>query len=121
MLLICDEMVHMVKRFMRGIQVTDETLALDVIQEVGHAGNYLTHEHTAQWFRKELFFPVLFRRQSIDAWVDSGARPVVDAAHERVEQILAKAGPTPLPEGADLDLERLLSQAVKMLEKSANR
>jgi trimethylamine--corrinoid protein Co-methyltransferase len=121
MLLICDEMVHMLKRFMRGIQVTDETLALDVIQEVGHAGNYLTHDHTAQWFRKELFFPVLFRRQSIDAWVDSGARPVVDAAHERVEQILAKAGPTPLPEGADLELERLVSQGVKILEKNETR
>jgi trimethylamine--corrinoid protein Co-methyltransferase len=121
MLLICDEMVHMLKRFMRGIQVTDETLALDVIQEVGHAGNYLTHDHTAQWFRKELFFPVLFRRQSIDAWVDSGARPVVDAAHERVEQILAKAGPTSLPEGADLELERLVSQGVKILEKNETR
>jgi trimethylamine---corrinoid protein Co-methyltransferase len=121
MLLICDEMVHMVKRFMRGIQVTDETLALDIIQEVGHAGNYLTHDHTAQWFRKELFFPVLFRRQSIDAWVDSGARPVVDAAHERVEQILAKASPTPLPEGADLELERLVSQGVKILEKNETR
>ncbi len=117
MLLICDEMVHMLKRYMGGILVTDETLALDVIQEVGHTGNYLTHDHTAQWFRKELFFPVLFRRQSIDAWLESGARPVVDAAHERVEQILAKTGPAALPQGADAELERILSQGVQMLEK----
>lgn len=117
MLLICDEMVHMLKRFMGGILVTDETLALDVIQEVGHTGNYLTHDHTAQWFRKELFFPVLFRRQSIDAWVENGARPVVDAAHERVEQILAKSGAAALPQGADAELERILSQGVQMLEK----
>jgi trimethylamine---corrinoid protein Co-methyltransferase len=116
MLLICDEMVHMLKRFIGGIQVTDETLALDVIQEVGHTGNYLTHDHTAQWFRKELFFPVLFRRQSIDAWVDNGARPVVDVAHERVEQILAKTGLAPLPAGADLALERLLALGVHFIE-----
>ena len=119
MLLICDEMVHMLKRFMAGIQVTDETLALDVIQEVGHTGNYLTHDHTAQWFRKELFFPVLFRRQSIDAWVENGACPVVDAAHERVQQILAKTSPTPLPQGADAELERILSQGVQLLDKRA--
>jgi trimethylamine--corrinoid protein Co-methyltransferase len=117
MLLICDEMVHMLKRYMGGILVTDETLALDAIQEVGHTGNYLTHDHTAEWFRKELFFPVLFRRQSIDAWIENGARPVVDAAHERVEQILAKTGPAALPQGADAELERILSQGVQMLEK----
>jgi trimethylamine--corrinoid protein Co-methyltransferase len=117
MLLICDEIVHMLKRFLGGIQVTEETLALDVIQEVGAGGNYLTHDHTAQWFRKELFFPVLFRRQSIDSWVESGARPIIDLAHERLEQILAKTGPSPLPDGADAELTRILTQGVQMLEK----
>ncbi len=116
MLLICDEMVHMIKRFLAGIQVSDETLALDVIQELGPSGNYLTHDHTAQWFRKELFFPVLFRRQSIDTWVEGGARPVVDLAHERVEALLAKGGPTPLPAGADQELERILSRSVQTVE-----
>jgi trimethylamine--corrinoid protein Co-methyltransferase len=116
MLLICDEMVHMIKRFLAGIQVSDETLALDVIQELGPSGNYLTHDHTAQWFRKELFFPVLFRRQSIDTWVESGARPVVDLAHERVEALLAKGAPTLLPAGADQELERILSRSVQTVE-----
>jgi trimethylamine--corrinoid protein Co-methyltransferase len=116
MLLICDEMVHMIKRFLAGIQVSDETLALDVIQELGPSGNYLTHDHTAQWFRKELFFPVLFRRQSIDTWVESGARPVVDLAHERVEALLAKGAPTLLPAGADQELERILSRSVQTIE-----
>jgi trimethylamine--corrinoid protein Co-methyltransferase len=117
MLLICDEMVYMLKRFLSGIQVNDETLALDAIQEVGHTGNYLTHDHTAQWFRKELFFPVLFRRQSIDAWVDGGARPILDVAHERLEALLAKTGPVPLPAGADHELERILSRSVESIEK----
>jgi trimethylamine--corrinoid protein Co-methyltransferase len=116
MLLICDEMVHMIKRFLAGIQVSDETLALDVIQELGPSGNYLTHDHTAQWFRKELFFPVLFRRQSIDTWVEGGARPVVDLAHERVEALLAKGAPTLLPAGADQELERILSRSVQTIE-----
>lgn len=119
MLLICDEMVHMLKRFMGGIQVSDETLALEVIEEVGYTGNFLTHDHTAQWFRKELFFPVLFRRQSIDTWLENGASPIVDAAHARVQQILAEAGPAPLPDGADVELERILNQSVQELEKNA--
>ena len=121
MLLICDEIVHMVKKYLTGIRVTEETLALDVIEELGHTGNYLTHNHTAKWFRKELFFPVLFQRKSIDQWIAGGAKPIVDVAHERVRQILAKAEATPLPDGADAEMERVLRAAVLELERSDDR
>ena len=119
MLLICDEIVYMIKRYMAGISVTEETLAVEVIKEVGHTGNYLTHDHTAQWFRKELFFPVLFKRQSIDQWLMSGAKPVMDVAHERVQQIITRSTPVPLPDGADEALERVLNNAIAELENAA--
>ncbi len=112
MLLICDEMVHMVKRIMAGIVVDDETLALDLIREVAPGGEFLSHPHTARQFRRELFFPVLFRRQSIDQWLEAGARPIVDLAHERARSILEEAGPVPLPYGADAELERVLHNAI---------
>jgi trimethylamine--corrinoid protein Co-methyltransferase len=118
MLLICDEIVHMLKRYKAGILVTEETLALEVIKEVGHTGNYLTHDHTAQWFRKELFFPSLFKRQSIDQWLMAGAKPVVDVAHERVQQILARSAPAPLPEGANEALDRILKSAIAELDRA---
>ncbi len=119
MLLICDEMVHMIKRFIAGIRLNDDTLALEVIQQVGCSGNYLAHEHTARWFRQELFFPVLFKRQSIDQWQNAGARPIVAVAHERVLQILEKSAPIPLPDGADAELERILRHAVSELEHTS--
>jgi trimethylamine--corrinoid protein Co-methyltransferase len=115
MLLICDEMVGMIKRFVAGIKVSEETLAVDVIKEVGHTGNFLSHDHTAQWFRKELFFPVLFRRQSVDQWLASGGKAIVDVAHDRVESILAKAEPVPLPAGADQALDKVLGEAIDEL------
>jgi trimethylamine--corrinoid protein Co-methyltransferase len=113
MVVICDEMVHMIKRVLTGISITDETLALDVIREVGHGGNYLTHEHTFNLFRQELFFPVLFRRQTIDQWVQSGGKMIHEVAHERVLEILAQAGPAPLPPGVDAEMERALNQAIR--------
>jgi trimethylamine--corrinoid protein Co-methyltransferase len=115
MLLICDEIAHMIERVMAGIQVNDETLALDVIEEVGFQGNFLTHRHTMRFFREELFLPQLFRRQGIDQWVARGCRPIVDTAHERIRDILAKAGPVPLPPGADEELQRVLHQAIEGL------
>jgi trimethylamine--corrinoid protein Co-methyltransferase len=115
MVLICDEIVHMTKRILQGICVEPARLAVDVIKEVGHGGNYLTHEHTLKYFRGELFFPKLFKRQSIADWEQRGRKSMLDVAHERVLAILEKAEPLPLPPGADEMLQATLAQAVKTL------
>jgi len=113
MVVICDELVHMAKRVLDGVLVTDDTLALDVIREVGHGGSFLGHEHTVRHFRREMFFPRLFKRQTIEQWIESGAKVGHEIAHQRVEQILAEAGPVELPPGADEELERALRKAVE--------
>ncbi|MBC8254218.1 MAG: trimethylamine methyltransferase family protein [Ardenticatenia bacterium] len=110
-LVICDEIAHMVKRVLGGFSVNDDTLALDVIRDVGHGGDFMTESHTLSHFRSELFFPVLFKRQTIEQWLSRGAKPMVDVAHARVEEILAQAGPVPLPVGADEALGRALREA----------
>jgi trimethylamine--corrinoid protein Co-methyltransferase len=115
MVAICDEMVHMIKRILSGIAVTEETLAVDVIRKVGHGGSYLSEDHTVKFFRQELFFPRLFRRQTIEQWLKSGGKMIHEAAHERVTEILAKAGPVELPPGVDAEMERALRSAVEEL------
>ena len=113
MVVICDELVHMIKRVLAGISITDETLAVDVIREVGPGGMFLQHEHTVHFFKQELFFPNLFRRQTIDQWLKTGGKMIHEVAHERVEAILAEAGPVPLAPGADAELERALHNATR--------
>ena len=113
MVVICDEMVSMIKRILAGISITEETLALDVIREVGHGGDFLQHEHTVRHFRKELFFPKLFQRQTIDEWVSNGQKMIHEVAHERVLDILSTAGPVSLPPGGDQELARALLRATQ--------
>ncbi len=113
MVVICDEIAHMIGRILRGIAVSDDTLAVDVTKEVGHGGMFLTHDHTLRLFREELFFPMLFQRQSIDQWQKSGNKSMTQAAHERVEDILSTAGPVALPAGADSALEQTLRRAIE--------
>ncbi len=108
---ICDEMVHMTKRILAGFEVNDETLALGAIREAGYGGNFLKMKHTAQWFRREMFFPSLFRRQTSDEWVKAGSKSIEQVAHEKVLDILSKAGPVELLPGADAELERALQRA----------
>jgi trimethylamine--corrinoid protein Co-methyltransferase len=112
MVVICDELVHMIKRILAGIDVTEDTLAVDVIRKVGHGGGFLQEDHTVRYFRQELFFPRLFRRQTIEQWLNSGGKMIHEVAHDRVLEILEKAGPVALPTGADVELERALDKAI---------
>ena len=80
---------------------------------MGHHGSFFEHEYTVKHFRQELFFPALFERQTIRRWVEKGARPIVDIAHDRVQEILARAGPAPLPDGADQALDRALRVGIE--------
>jgi trimethylamine---corrinoid protein Co-methyltransferase len=111
MAVICDEMVHMTRRILAGFEVNDETLALDVIREAGYGGNFLKMKHTSRWFRKEMFFPSLFRRQTTEDWVKAGSKTIDKVAHDKVLQILESAGPVELLPGADQELERALQRA----------
>jgi trimethylamine--corrinoid protein Co-methyltransferase len=113
MVVVCDQIADMIRRVMDGISVNDDTLAVDVIREVGPGGDFLSHEHTVQHFRQEMFFPSLFARQTIDQWVNSGSKMTHEVAHERVLEILDGAEPAKLPPGADAELERALRQAVE--------
>jgi trimethylamine--corrinoid protein Co-methyltransferase len=115
-LVVCDEMIHMIKHLLARFCVNDETLALDVIRKVGHGGNFLTEDHTLKFFRQEMFFPNLFRRQSVDDWLKNGARPMTEIAHERVREILELESAIQIPPARDLALKAALQRAIKAKE-----
>jgi trimethylamine:corrinoid methyltransferase-like protein len=121
MVVICDEIVNAIRRVLDGITISDDTLALDVIREVGHGGSFLQHDHTVRHFRREMYFPKLFRRQSLDEWAKAGAKQAHQVAHDRVIEILGKAGPLALPESADRALEEALRRAIAWTEKESAR
>ena len=121
MVVICDEIVNSIRRVLDGITVNDETLALDVIREVGYGGSFLQHDHTVRNFRREMYFPKLFKRQSIDEWFAAGAKMAHEVAHDRVVEILSIAGPVALPPSADKALDEALKRAVAWAEKQSAR
>lgn len=64
-----DEIIGYAIRIARGIEISAETLALDVIDEVGPRGEFITSEHTNEHFRKELWIPSLIDKNRYDVWV----------------------------------------------------
>jgi len=80
----------MVKRIMRGIPVTDETKALDVMDEIGPGGHFLAHDHTFDRFRTEIWRPDLIDRQNWESWEASGSKTFRERTQERVIEILER-------------------------------
>ncbi|MBI3374736.1 MAG: trimethylamine methyltransferase family protein [Betaproteobacteria bacterium] len=90
-LVIDDELIGSIRRFVRGIPVNDETLALDVIRELGHRADFLSHEHTLAHFQEEIRHSPLMLRSKRDAWARNGSRDMSERAAERVREILSRA------------------------------
>lgn len=87
-LIIDNEISGYIMRFGRGITVNDDTLALDVIKEVGLSGDFMTTNHTIQHFRQELSRSELVTRTRRAIWEEHGAKSLEDVAQERLREIL---------------------------------
>jgi trimethylamine--corrinoid protein Co-methyltransferase len=109
-LAICDEIVDWIKGFTKDVKVTEETLALDVIEEVGPEGNYLKTEHTRKHY-KERWYPNLFERDTYDSWIGKGGKTLVERASDRVDRILSEHEPEPLPSNIKEKLQRIVENA----------
>jgi trimethylamine--corrinoid protein Co-methyltransferase len=110
---ICDEIISMIAYLLRGIEVTDQTLALDVISKVGPGGHFITQRHTLEYLKKEHWMPTLLDRQMRSNWVKSGSKDLVQRAREKTMEILSKHEPAPLPAEVSKDLEDALKKAEK--------
>lgn len=106
----------------KGIEVNDETLAVDVIREVGPGGNFLGHEHTIRNFRKVSWFPKLTNRRKWDDWMALGGKDMRKRANERAREILATHHPQHLPEDVSAEIDRIAKEAQKRaIEASKGR
>ncbi len=88
-LVIDNEILGMVMRAVDGIRVDDETLAFDLIKEVGPGGNFVTAKHTRRFMRSEHYQPSLSDRSSREDWEAKGGKATWERAAERVEELLA--------------------------------
>jgi trimethylamine--corrinoid protein Co-methyltransferase len=89
-LVIDAEIVGMAKRLVAGVDDSEEPLALTVMREVGHAGNFLKSKHTRRHFREEDYIPTeVIDRDFRQTWFDKGALDVNARAHRRALDLIA--------------------------------
>ena len=112
-----NEIIGYVESAMRAIDVSDETLGLDVIGEAGPGGTFIDQPHTAEHFRREIWFPRLLDREYYQAWKDAGAADAAERARARKEEILASHQPEPVSR----DLDRALDEIVRAATGGSRR
>jgi len=96
-LVLGNESIGMAKRFIRGIEINRETLALEVIEKVGPGGHYLDQDHTYDHFKSELWMPGLLTRTAYDEWQNQGAKDMAARIQEKLEDIVKNHEAPSLP------------------------
>jgi trimethylamine--corrinoid protein Co-methyltransferase len=110
-LVIDQTILSIIERYLRGIAVDDETLALDLIHESGPGGAFLATDHTRRHFQDELLIPDLIGREPRDTWEAAGAPDMRTRAREKARRILAEHRPTPLTDGVAVQLDEIVKEA----------
>jgi trimethylamine--corrinoid protein Co-methyltransferase len=97
-LVLGDENIGMARRFIEGITVNPETLAIGLVEEVGPAGHFLEKDHTHKHFKKEQWRPNLMTRVGFDEWQSQGAKDTATRIQEKLKIILEEHQAPALPD-----------------------
>lgn len=107
-----DDIARIIGRFVQGEVINDETLATDVIHEVGPIpGHFLSQRHTMKWFRKEQCPPVSADTLTYADWIETGKKTAFHIAQDRMETLLSGEPKTYITESQEADLEAILREA----------
>ncbi len=109
-LLIDNEIARMVNKVVAGIPVTDESLAVDVIKEVGSTGEFITKEHTYKYYKDQSQSKLIDRRMR-ESWLEKGGKDLTERAYEEAIHIMETHKPDPLPAGAAEEMRRIVEEA----------
>ena len=116
--IIDDDVANIIGRTIEGFEVNDETMALELIEQVGPVpGTYLNKTHTRVNWKKEYFVPEVADRLSYSEWLKQGRKSTIDRAKERMAEILAAHKPDPITPEQDRDIDRILEDARRHYRK----
>lgn len=104
----CDEVIGWLRQYFRPLEISDETLALDVIRQVGPDGHFLETGHTLRHVR-ETWMPALFDRRSFYRWSADGGLTAQQRANRRIKEIIRDHRIEPLGAGVSKTLAEIVT------------
>jgi len=109
---IDDDIVGMTKRLLKGIDVSDEGMAVDLIKEIGPMpGSFMETDETLENWRNECYVPTVASMESYQEWAAWGKKTIIEKAHGRMEMLLEQHVVPALPKAKEQALEDILQDA----------
>lgn len=114
-IVMCNELISYARRLVRGFEISEKTIPMDLIQKVGPGGNYLVEDHTLEHHRQEFWLPRFFNRNSLDTWAQNGGKTYGEMVTENTIQILKTHKAEPLPEEVSRRVDEIVGRAQEAL------
>ena len=114
---IANDILGFLRAATRGVEVNDETLALDVIEELGPTGSFLDHDHTMRHY-KEPFYSGLANKNQYSLWLEQGGKTMETRASELIDSILAKHHPESLPADVQQGINAIVKREQAWIEST---
>jgi trimethylamine--corrinoid protein Co-methyltransferase len=112
-----DEAIGYSRRITRGIEVNEDTLAVDVIHNVGPNGHYLKEKHTRRHFKTEFWHPHLCDRNNFEEWDAAGRATMKDRTIVRVRDLMATHQPSPIKPETHEVIRQVLEEAEERVKQ----
>jgi trimethylamine---corrinoid protein Co-methyltransferase len=110
-LVIDNDLVGSVRYLLNGFEVNEETLAVEIINEVGPGGTFLNHEHTLHHLREEADPSRLWSRLSWDAVYSEGAAQLEEKARQIAEKLMNNEPEPVLTPEQERDIDEIVAEA----------
>lgn len=109
LVMLCNEIIGWIKRYLSDLEINEDTLALDLIHEVGPDGNFLQAKHTLKHVRDD-WMPTLFDRYDYQQWAENGQTQLRERAQRLIKEILASRPSPSLPDPVEKKLQEIITE-----------
>jgi trimethylamine--corrinoid protein Co-methyltransferase len=107
----CDEIISWLRKHFTKLEISEETLALDLIHEIGPDGHFLESDHTLKHVRED-WKPTLLDRLDFHRWAEEGSTTLQERANKKVKQIIESHRAEPLPDDIVKKLDAIVLQEI---------
>ena len=115
-LLMDNEIAGMVKRVIQGIEINDDTMAVDLIKKVGAGGDFLAQEHTREYMSAEQSRVKMIDRRMRGTWEKRGGKTLTELAHEEAIKIIETYKPIPLEKEAASKIKSIIEETEERIK-----
>ena len=109
MIVLCNEIISMLRKFMAGLSLDEENFAMQAIEQTGPDGNYIINDHTLRNFRG-LWRPQIFSRLGGEAWEKKGGQKASVVLRDKTIALMESHRPEPLPDQVKQSVARIVAQ-----------